>query len=114
MLGRNLLARRSSCHFHFPHHLFDVVPIVPAWVVQQVRSQAPHDPFASPEHLSGFFQHAAGLFMGPRQALDQLLDIGRRAEEILGRRLRSDTVTAGLVPHKGIEWDKSAGIVARR
>lgn len=43
----------------------------------------------------------------------QLLSAGRRAERIIGRRLRSQVVTAGPVPHKGIVWSKEEGIIDR-
>ena len=40
----------------------------------------------------------------------QMLSAGRRAERIIGRRLRSQVVTAGPVPHQGIAWSKDEGI----
>jgi len=46
--------------------------------------------------------------------IDKLLKLGRRAEQILCRRLRSNSITAGRVPHKGIEWSKDDGILGRK
>ena len=43
--------------------------------------------------------------------IEALLAMGRRAEEILGRKLRSNFLDAGPVPHKGIVYDKDEGIV---
>lgn len=43
--------------------------------------------------------------------LDRLLRLGQRAEEIIGRRLRSNYLMAGPVPHEGIVYDKRLGIV---
>lgn len=44
--------------------------------------------------------------------LEKLLHLGARAEQVLGRRLRSNFLLAGPVPHQGITWDKQRGIVA--
>jgi hydroxymethylglutaryl-CoA lyase len=44
----------------------------------------------------------------------KLLDAGKRAEEILQRRLRSDVLTARQVPHHGVVWSKEDGITERR
>jgi len=43
--------------------------------------------------------------------LAKLLAAGRRAEEILGRQLRSNFLQAGPVPHTGINYDKEKGIL---
>ncbi len=43
--------------------------------------------------------------------IDKLCALGRRAEEILGRRLRSNFINAGPVPHQGIVYDEKQGIV---
>jgi len=43
--------------------------------------------------------------------LEKMVTLGLRAEEIIGRRLRSNYVLAGPVPHQGIVWDKQRGIV---
>jgi hydroxymethylglutaryl-CoA lyase len=42
--------------------------------------------------------------------MSRLLALGARAEEVLGRRLRSNFLLAGPVPHKGIVYDKQEGI----
>jgi hydroxymethylglutaryl-CoA lyase len=51
--------------------------------------------------------------MGIRTGIDlpQLLALGAKAEDVLGRRLRSNFLMAGPVPHKGIVYDKQRGIV---
>lgn len=46
--------------------------------------------------------------------LEALVALGRRNEEILGRRLRSNFIQAGPVPHGGIEYDKSKGILGHK
>jgi len=46
--------------------------------------------------------------------LEKLMKLGLRAEEIIGRRLRSNYVLAGPVPHQGIVWDKQRGIVENK
>ena len=63
------------------------------------------------EDLVGMFEE-----MGVSTGIDlqKLIDAGRRAEEILGRRLRSNFVQAGPVPHKGIVYDKDRGIIASK
>src|SRR4051812_29683430 len=50
--------------------------------------------------------------MGIATGIDvrQLLTLGTRAEELLGRQLRSNFLLAGPVPHRGREYDKSRGI----
>ena len=60
------------------------------------------------EDLVGMFEE-----MGVRTGIDveKLLAAGRRAEEVLGRRLRSNFLQAGPVPHRGIVWDKDKGIL---
>jgi len=45
--------------------------------------------------------------------IEKMLAAGRRAEEILGRRLRSNFLEAGPVPHEGIVYDKQKGIVGK-
>ncbi|MBI5440752.1 MAG: hydroxymethylglutaryl-CoA lyase [Deltaproteobacteria bacterium] len=59
------------------------------------------------EDLVGMFEE-----MGVSTGIDlpKLLAAGRRAEEILGRKLRSNFLDAGPVPHQGIVWDKVRGI----
>lgn len=56
-----------------------------------------------------------GLFdeMGIETGIDlpTLLAAGKRAEEIIGRRLRSDFLLAGPVPHHGLLWDREKGII---
>jgi hydroxymethylglutaryl-CoA lyase len=44
--------------------------------------------------------------------LEKMLALGNRAEQMLGRRLRSNYLLAGPVPHRGIVYDKKAGIVS--
>ncbi len=63
------------------------------------------------EDLVGMFEE-----MGVRTGvdLDKMLQLGRRAEEILGRRLRSNYLLAGPVPHRGIVYDKRSGILDSR
>ncbi|MBW2256594.1 MAG: hydroxymethylglutaryl-CoA lyase [Deltaproteobacteria bacterium] len=60
------------------------------------------------EDLVGLFEE-----MGVDTGIDltALLEIGRRAEEILGRQLRSNLIQAGPVPHTGIAYDKQKGIL---
>ena len=43
--------------------------------------------------------------------LTRTVAAGKRAEEILGRKLRSNFVDAGPVPHQGIRYDKEKGIL---
>jgi len=52
--------------------------------------------------------------MGIRTGIDvgKLLGLGTRAEELIGRRLRSNFLLAGPVPHRGTSWDKGAGLGA--
>ena len=59
------------------------------------------------EDLVGMFEE-----MGVDTGIDikKMLKAGQRAEEILDRRLRSNFLTAGPVPHKGITYDKEKGI----
>lgn len=51
--------------------------------------------------------------MGTRTGIDvpKLLRLGRRSEEILGRRLRSNYLEAGPVPHAGVRYDRERGIL---
>jgi hydroxymethylglutaryl-CoA lyase len=60
------------------------------------------------EDLVGMFEE-----MGVSTGIDlnELLAAGRRAEEILGRQLRSNFLQAGPVPHQGIAYDKEKGIL---
>lgn len=62
------------------------------------------------EDLVGMFEE-----MGVSTGIDmtKMLEMGRRAEEILGRKLRSNFLDAGPVPHEGIVYDKQKGILAR-
>ena len=43
--------------------------------------------------------------------IDKMIAAGKRAEEILGRKLRSNFIEAGPVPHQGIRYDKERGIL---
>ena len=43
--------------------------------------------------------------------IDKLIAVGKRSEEILGRKLRSNFVDAGPVPHQGIRYDKERVIL---
>ncbi len=43
--------------------------------------------------------------------VERLLGLGRRAEELIGRKLRSNFLLAGPVPHKGRQWDKQKGLL---
>lgn len=63
------------------------------------------------EDLVGIFEE-----MGVSTGIDipRMIAAGKRAEEILGRRLRSNYIYAGPVPHHGIVYDKRKGIVERR
>lgn len=60
------------------------------------------------EDLVGVFEE-----MGIATGIDlpRMLELGKRAEEILDRPLRSNLLRAGLVPHTGIHWDKRFGIL---
>lgn len=60
------------------------------------------------EDLVGLFEE-----MGVRTHVDlqKMVRLGMRAEEVLGRRLRSNYVLAGPVPHNGIVYDKQRGII---
>jgi hydroxymethylglutaryl-CoA lyase len=42
--------------------------------------------------------------------IEKMLEAGHRAEEILERRLRSNFLSAGPVPHGGLEYDKEKGL----
>ncbi|MFU8857112.1 MAG: hypothetical protein ACNA8S_08910 [Deferrisomatales bacterium] len=44
--------------------------------------------------------------------VQKMLAAGRRAEEVLGRQLRSNFLQAGPVPHQGIAYDKQKGILS--
>ncbi|MGW8195015.1 MAG: hydroxymethylglutaryl-CoA lyase [Desulforhopalus sp.] len=43
--------------------------------------------------------------------IEKMIAAGKRAEKILGRRLRSNFINAGPVPHGGILYDKEKGIL---
>jgi hydroxymethylglutaryl-CoA lyase len=43
--------------------------------------------------------------------IEKMIAAGKRSEEILGRRLRSNFIDAGPVPHQGIRYDKEKGIL---
>lgn len=43
--------------------------------------------------------------------LERLMALGRQAEDVLGRRLRSNYVHAGPVRHEGIQYDPDQGIL---
>ena len=60
------------------------------------------------EDLVGMFEE-----MGVDTGIDieKMIAAGKRAEEILGRKLRSNFVDAGPVPHRGIRYDKEKGIL---
>ncbi len=51
--------------------------------------------------------------MGVNTGIDlkRLVRLGEQAEEVLGRRLRSNYILAGPVPHRGIVYDKAVGII---
>ncbi len=59
------------------------------------------------EDLVGMFEE-----MGIDTGIDlkKMIATGLRAEEVLGRQLRSNFIQAGPVPHNGITWDKVNGI----
>jgi hydroxymethylglutaryl-CoA lyase len=63
------------------------------------------------EDLVGMF-HEMGVESGVD--LDKMLALGNRVEQVLGRRLRSNYLLAGPVPHQGIVYDKQAGILATK
>ncbi len=42
--------------------------------------------------------------------IEKMLEAGHRAEEILERRLRSNFLSAGPVPHGGLKYDKEKGL----
>ena len=60
------------------------------------------------EDLVGMFEE-----MGVSTGIDihKMIDAGHRAEQILERKLRSNFIDIGPVPHKGIVYDKKKGIV---
>ncbi len=60
------------------------------------------------EDLVGMF-HEMGVSTGID--IDTLLTAGRRAEDVLGRRLRSNFLLAGPVPHEGRRWDRHDGLL---
>ena len=62
------------------------------------------------EDLVGMFEE-----MGVSTGIDvrKLIGAGKRAEEILGKKLRSNFIDAGPVPHHGIQYDKAKGILAK-
>lgn len=60
------------------------------------------------EDMVGMFEE-----MGIDTGIDivKMIAAGKRAEEVLGRRLRSNFISAGPVPHGGIKYDKEKGIL---
>ncbi len=60
------------------------------------------------EDLVGMFEE-----MGVDTGVDipKMIAAGKRSEEILGRKLRSNFIDAGPVPHEGIKYDKEKGII---
>ena len=60
------------------------------------------------EDLVGMFEE-----MGVDTGIDieKMIAAGKRSEVILGRKLRSNFVDAGPVPHQGIRYDKEKGIL---
>jgi hydroxymethylglutaryl-CoA lyase len=52
--------------------------------------------------------------MGVETGIDltKLIAMGARAEELIGRKLRSNYILAGPVPHRGVVYDKAKGIVS--
>jgi hydroxymethylglutaryl-CoA lyase len=60
------------------------------------------------EDLVGMFEE-----MGIDTGIDvkKMIAAGKHAEEILGRKLRSNYIDAGPVPHHGITYDKDKGIL---
>jgi hydroxymethylglutaryl-CoA lyase len=61
------------------------------------------------EDLVGMFEE-----MGIRTGIDlqKMVALGLRAEQLLGRRLRSNYVLAGPVPHQGVGYDRERGLVS--
>ena len=72
------------------------------WVVPELIQQD-----ASPEKIADV---TLGM-LNDRDRLEKMIAAGKRAEEILGRKLRSNFIDAGPVPHKGINYDKEKGIL---
>lgn len=60
------------------------------------------------EDMVGMFEEM-GVSTGIH--VERLLALGAKAEEVLGRRLRSNFLLAGPVPHRGITYDKRLGIL---
>jgi len=54
--------------------------------------------------------------MGIATGIDiaKLVALGGRAEELIGRRLRSNFLLAGPVPHRGVAWDAHGGLGGQR
>jgi len=44
--------------------------------------------------------------------IQKLLALGARAEDLIGRRLRSSFLLAGPVPHHGVAWDARSGLAS--
>ncbi len=63
------------------------------------------------EDLVGLFEE---MGVGTGIDLHKLIALGGRAEEVIGRQLRSNFILAGPVPHQGIVYDKTKGIVDTR
>jgi hydroxymethylglutaryl-CoA lyase len=62
------------------------------------------------EDLVGMFED-----MGVKTGIDltQMIALGDRAESVIGRKLRSNYILAGPVPHQGRPYDKHAGAVGQ-
>lgn len=59
------------------------------------------------EDLVGML-HEMGIETGVD--LQKMIAAGKRAEECVGRPLRSNYILAGPVPHQGVQWDKTRGL----
>ena len=44
-------------------------------------------------------------------SIEKMIAAGKRFEEILGRKLRSNFVDTGPVPHQGMRYDKEKDIL---
>ncbi len=42
------------------------------------------------------------------------MTVGKRAEQTMGLKLRSELIDAGPVPHQGIAYDNQEGMVAAK
>ncbi len=61
------------------------------------------------EDLVGMFED-----MGVKTGIDltKMIALGDRVESVIGRKLRSNFILAGPVPHQGRAWDKHRGIAS--